>query len=143
MVPVRFSPSWFTNVWSFSESVWHKWKSEREKLWSYYKVRNKCPTLCFIGGHCVFNFRQIIVSHTEDILACRPEIGLLVSKLFSFETFANSRVLVSVSENLVSEKKSRFRFRKIWSRKKSIGFGFGKNWSRKKVSVSVSENLVS
>ena len=36
------------------------------------------------------------------------------------------KVLVLVSENLVSEKKSRFRFRKIWSRKKSIGFGFGK-----------------
>ena len=38
-------------------------------------------------------------------------------------------------------KKSRFRFRKIWSREKSLGFG--KIWSRKKVSVSVSENLVS
>ena len=37
----------------------------------------------------------------------------------------------------------RFRFRKIWSRKKSLGFGFGKIWSRKKVSVSVLENLVS
>ena len=60
------------------------------------------------------------------------------------ETFAKFlRVSVSVSKNLVSEKKSRFRFRKIWSRKKSIGFGFGKIWSRKKVSVSVSENLVS
>ena len=38
---------------------------------------------------------------------------------------------------------SRFRFWEIWSRKKSIGFGFRKIWSRKKVSVSVSENLVS
>ena len=60
------------------------------------------------------------------------------------ETFANFlRVSVSVSENLVSEKKSRYRFQKMWYRKKSIGFGFGKIWSRKKVSVSVSENLVS
>ena len=74
------------------------------------------------------------------------------------ETFANFwRVSVSVSENvvsekkyrfrfrknLVSEKKSWFRFRKIWSREKSLGFGFGKIWSRKKVSVWVSENLVS
>ena len=33
------------------------------------------------------------------------------------------------------------RFRKIWYWKKSIGFG--KIWSRKKVSISVSENLVS
>ena len=40
------------------------------------------------------------------------------------ETFAKF-LRVSVSENLVSEKKSRFRFRKIWSRKKSSGFSFG------------------
>ena len=39
------------------------------------------------------------------------------------------KVSVLVLENLVSEKKSRFRFRRIWS--------------RKKVSVSVLENLVS
>ena len=58
------------------------------------------------------------------------------------ETFAKF-LRVSVSKNLVSEKKSRFRFLKIWFRKKSLGFGFEKNWSRKKVSVSVSENLVS
>ena len=52
------------------------------------------------------------------------------SKLLGFETFANVlRVSVSVLENLVLERKSRFRFRKIWS--------------RKKVSVSVLENLVS
>ena len=36
-----------------------------------------------------------------------------------------------------------FGFGKIWFRKKNIGFGFKKNWPRKKVSVSVSENLVS
>ena len=87
------------------------------------------------------------------------------------ETFANFlRVSVSVSENLVSEKKSRYRFqkiwywkkslgigfgklgigkksryrfRKIWYRKKSLGIGFGKFGIGKKVSVSVSKNLVS
>jgi len=57
------------------------------------------------------------------------------------ETFAKFlRVLVSVPDNLVSEQKSRFRFRKIWSREKSICFGFGKKsrfrfrkiWYRKK-----------
>ena len=43
------------------------------------------------------------------------------------KTFANFlRVSVSVSENLVSEKKSRYRFQKIWYRKKSLGIGFGK-----------------
>ena len=58
------------------------------------------------------------------------------------KTFAKSLMIsVSVSKNLVSEKK--FRFRKICYRKKSIGIGFGKIWSRKKVLVSVSENLVS
>ena len=45
------------------------------------------------------------------------------------ETFAKFlRVSVSVSKNLVSEKKSRFRFRKIWYRKKSLGIGFGQNF---------------
>ena len=49
---------------------------------------------------------------------------------FGFKKFGiGKKVSVSVSENLVWEKKSRYRFRK---------FGIGK-----KVSVSVSENLVS
>ena len=57
------------------------------------------------------------------------------------ETFAKF-LRVSVSKNLVSEKKvsvsvsekfglgkkSRFRFRKIWYRKKSLGIGFGQNF---------------
>ena len=54
------------------------------------------------------------------------------------ETFAKFLMIsVSVSKNLVSEKKYRFRFRKIWSRKQSFGFGFGKFGIGKKVSVSV------
>ena len=54
----------------------------------------------------------------------RSEIDILVSKLLGFETFAKSlRVSVSVSENLVSEKKSRFRFRKNLVSEKSLGFG--------------------
>ena len=60
------------------------------------------------------------------------------------ETFANFlRVSVSVSENVVSEKKYRFRFRKNLVSEKSLGFGFRKFGIGKKVSVSVSENLVS
>ena len=56
-------------------------------------------------------------------------MDISVSKLLGFETFANVlRVSVSVLENLVLERKSRFRFCKIWS--------------EKKVSVSVLENLV-
>ena len=84
----------------------------------------------------------------------QPEIDISVSKLLGFETFANflrvtvsvsenlvsekkvsvsisenlvseKKVSVSVSENLVSEKKYRYRFRKIWYRKKSLGIGFG------------------
>ena len=58
----------------------------------------------------------------KDKYNMSPEIDISVSKLLGFETFANF-LKVSVSENLVSEKKSRFRFRKNL--------------------VSVSENLVS
>ena len=55
------------------------------------------------------------------------------------ETFAKFlRVSVSVSKNLVSEKKSRFRFRKKLVSEKSLGFGFGKLGLGRKVSVSVS-----
>ena len=69
------------------------------------------------------------------------EIDISVSKLLGFETFAKSlRVWVSVSENLVSEKKSRFR--KIWSRKRKNpnnknsarndvpNLGLGPNWDQ-------------
>ena len=55
------------------------------------------------------------------------------------KTFAKFLMIsVSVSKNLVSEKKFRFRFQNFWSRKKSIGIGFRKFGIGKKVSVSVS-----
>jgi len=78
-----------------------------------------------------------------------------ILRRLSLETFANFwRVSVSVSENLVSKKKSRFWFWKIWSWgkksrflfqkicswEKSTGFDFRTFGLRKKVSVS--ENLV-
>ena len=60
------------------------------------------------------------------------EIDISVSKLLGFETFAKSlRVSVSVSENLVSEKKSRFRFRKNFVSEKKSRSRFQKIWSRK------------
>ena len=72
------------------------------------------------------------------------ECDISVSRLPGLETFANFLVVsVSVSENLVSKKKSRYRYRKIWSRKKSLGIGIDKFGLVRKVSVSVSENLVS
>ena len=77
----------------------------------------------------------------------RAEIDIWVSVLLGSKTFANF-FRVSVSENLVSEKKLRFQ-KKISLEKKSRfrfwekSLGSGKIWSRKKVSVSVSENLVS
>ena len=46
---------------------------------------------------------------------------------FGFGKFGfGKKVSVLVSEKFGLGKKSRFRFRKIWSRKKSIGYGFGK-----------------
>ena len=70
--------------------------------------------------------------------AIRAEIDISVSKLLGFVTFAKFlRVSVSVSENLVSEKKYRFRFRKNLVSEKSLGLGFGKFGLGKKVSVSV------
>ena len=42
------------------------------------------------------------------------DIYISVSKLIGFETFANF-LRVSVSENLVSEKKYQFQFRRFWS----------------------------
>ena len=62
------------------------------------------------------------------------------SKLLGFETFAKS-LRVSVSENLVSVKKSRFRIRKNLVSEKNLGFGFGKFGFGKKVSVSVSKKI--
>ena len=57
------------------------------------------------------------------------------------ETFAKFlRVSVSVSKNLVSEKKSRFR--KNLVSEKSLGFGFGKFGIGKNVSVSVSVKIL-
>ena len=67
------------------------------------------------------------------------EIDISVSKLLGFETFANF-LRVLVSKNFVPEKSLGFGFGKLGLEKKSR---FLKIWSRKKVSVSVSENLVS
>ena len=57
----------------------------------------------------------------EVVMTVTSEIDILVSKLLGFETFAKS-LRVSVSENLVSEKKSRFRSRKNLVSEKSLGF---------------------
>ena len=62
-----------------------------------------------IGGTCVF-WRYVYWRNRENEESL-SEIDISVSKLLGFETFAKS-LRVSVSENLVSEKKSRFRFRK-------------------------------
>ena len=71
------------------------------------------------------------------------KFGLRKKSRFWFrKIWSRKKVLVSVSENLVSDKKYRFRFRKIWSRKKSFGFGFGKFGIGKKVSVSVSVKIL-
>ena len=56
------------------------------------------------------NSRKFAV-HFGGLTGCQSEIDISVSKLLGFETFAKYlRVSVLVSENLVWEKKSRFRF---------------------------------
>ena len=98
----------------------------------------------FGEGEYLFFWRRIKTEKEKEENIWRQSLQkfawILRSLGFGFETFAIFwRVSVSVSEILVSEKKSWFRFRRIWSQIKSIGFGkFG---VRKKVSVS--ENLVS
>ena len=77
--------------------------------------------------------------------ACKSQISFqkMLRSLglgLGLETFANFlRVSVSVSKNLVSGKKSRFRYRKNLVSEKSLGFGFGKFGLGRKVSDSVSE----
>ena len=70
-----------------------------------------------LGFETFANFVRVSVSVSENLVSEKsPGFG------FGLETFANFwRVSVSVSENLVLKKKYRFRFRKIWSRKKSFG----------------------
>ena len=63
---------------------------------------------------------------------------------FRFRNFSVLRLLpIFLGQNPFWRIWPQFRFRKIWSRKKSLGFGLGEFGLRKKVSVSVSENLVS
>ena len=93
--------------------------------------------LRLISGLSHGYFRHISAISQAYLRHILAEIDISVSKLLSFETFANF-LRVSVLENSVSEKKSRYRFRKIWYRKKSLGIGFGKFGIGKKVSVSVS-----
>ena len=55
--------------------------------------------------------------------------NLVSEKSIGFGKFGiGKEVSVSVSEKFGLGKKSRFRFRKIWYRKKSLGIGFGQNF---------------
>ena len=59
----------------------------------------------------------------------------------SFGEFGlGKKVSFLILENVVSEKKSRFR--RIWSKKKSLGFGFEKLGIGRKVSVSASVKIL-
>ena len=80
----------------------------------------------------------------------QAEIDISVWKPLGFDTFANFfegfgfgefclGKKVSISENLFPNKS---RFRRIWSRKRSIVFGFGKFRIGKKVLVSVSVKIL-
>ena len=65
---------------------------------------------------------SIVPHHTKNLIS-EKSLG------FGFGKFGLGRkVSVSVSEKFGLGKKSRFRFRKIWYRKKSLGIGFGQNF---------------
>ena len=53
---------------------------------------------------------------------------LRVSVSVSEKIWSRKKVSVLVSDKFGLGKKSRFRFRKIWYRKKSLGIGFGQNF---------------
>ena len=83
------------------------------------------------------------------VLKLALDIDISVSRLlpifegFGFGEFGlGKKVSVSVSENLVSEEKYRFQFRKNLVSEKSLGFGIGKFGIVKKVSVSVSVKIL-
>ena len=89
---------------------------------------------CTDGQRLTFRFRNFLVSKLlpifwgyrfrfRKIWYRKKSLGIDFGKLG-----IGKKVSVSVSENLVSEKKSRYRFQKIWYRKKSLGIGFGKNF---------------
>jgi len=86
---------------------------------------------------------NIGLTFSSNVVLKTSEIDISVSKLLGFETFAKS-LRVSVSENLVSEKKSRFRFRKNLVSEKSFGFSFGKfGFGKKSLGFGFEQNLVS
>ena len=89
-----------------------------------------------------FGFETSRFREFGHLFAGFGEFGLRKKSRLRFrKIWSKKKVLVSVLENLVSGKKSQLQFWRNWSRKKSIGFGkFGLG---KKVSVSVLENLVS
>ena len=71
------------------------------------------------------NFLVVSVSVSENLVLGKK--GLDIGQNFGL------RKKVSVSENLVSEKMSRYQYQKIWSRKKSLGIGLRKFDLGKKV----------
>ena len=73
-----------------------------------------------LGLETFANFWRVLVSVSENLVS-EKSLG------FGFRKFGlGKKVSVSVLENLVSDKK--FRFRKIWYWKKSLGIGFGQNF---------------
>ena len=72
---------------------------------------------------------QKIINHIQKSLSRSQSRGPFFESLdFGIEKFGlGKKVSVSVSENLVSDKKSRYRSWKIWSRRKILAISIGQN----------------
>ena len=105
----------------------------------YVRRRRKKRKISREGEYLFFWRRRNTEEKEENIWrrSLQKVSKILRSLGFSLglETFANFwRVSVLVSENLVSGKKSRFWFRKIWSQKKIMGFGYREFGLEKRIS---------
>ena len=65
----------------------------------------------------------------KEVEELREEHNELYNEITRYQSVTSrKKVSVSVSKNLVSLKKFRYRYQKIWSRKKSLGLSIGKNF---------------
>ena len=106
--------------------VGHGWAGDRDWHFGFETSRFRDFCQCFEGFG--FGFREFGIGKKVSVSVSKDLVSKKKSQFRFCKIWSRKKVSVSVSENLVSEKKSRYRFRKIWY--------------RKKVSVSVSVKIL-